>query len=236
MKQEQNINKGTLFGIGVGPGDPEMMTLKAIRIIKEVDIICIPRSKKESSRAYQIAFSVVPEISEKKCIEFDFPMTKDKNILDEIHERIYGETRAYLLEGKSVAFLTIGDPTVYSTFSYIMEKAESDSFPVSIVSGITSFSLAAARLGISLSCGDNEIHIGSGEEDVEGVLRLTGTKVIMKCGRYIGKVKELLRKCEADGKTSVYAISDAGLPNESIYLGADEIPDDAGYMTTIIVK
>ena len=142
--------KGKLYGIGVGPGDPDMMTLRAAALIRTADCICLPQSPKEKCRAYRIARQAVPELENRACVCFDFTMTRDEAELSKIHQGIYGEIRKLLTEGKTAAFLTIGDPAVYSTFGYLMELALKDGFDAETVSGVTSFSTAAAGLGISL--------------------------------------------------------------------------------------
>ena len=219
---------GVLYGVGVGPGDPDMMTLKAVKCIKAADIIFCPR---ENSRAFEIAERAVPEIKEKECLFHDFKMTRDDNELKKIHEDAYQEIRDLLKQGKSVAFLTIGDPAVYSTFSYVAGKAESDGIMVETVSGVTSFLASASRLGISLCEGKEELHIGTDES----ILSLPGTKILMKCGKNLPRIKETLCRMEQTETIKVYAVSDCGMENEEVFIGASEIPVDR-YMTTIIVR
>ena len=115
-----------LYGIGVGVGDPEMLTLKAVKIIKESDIICLPKKEKSECRAFNIVEKAVPEINEKEILCFDFEMIKDKEILKTKHRAIFDNVKKYIEEGKNVTFLTIGDPNVYSTFSYIAELAKEE--------------------------------------------------------------------------------------------------------------
>lgn len=227
---------GNLIGIGVGPGDPELMTIKAIRYIKEADVICLPNASKDKCRAYRIAEEAVPEIKEKECIWCDFRMIRDADLLKELHQEIYQKVRDHLVEDKKVAFLTIGDPATYSTFTYIMEIAKKDGFETELVSGVTSYDAAAARLGIALCEGEEELHIGTAQSDLEELIKLPGTKIIMKSGRSLRNVKAVLQKAEQDQQAYVYAVSDCGLPDEKLFYSADEIPEDGEYMTTIIVK
>ena len=228
--------KGKLYGIGVGPGDPDMMTLRAAALIRTADCICLPQSPKEKCRAYRIARQAVPELENRACVCFDFTMTRYEAELSKIHQGIYGEIRKLLTEGKPAAFLTIGDPAVYSTFGYIMEQALQDGFHVETVGGVTSFSTVAASLGISLCERDEELHIATGQSSLEDLLELPGTKVIMKCGKSISGIKAVLQRAEKEKKVRVYAVSNCGLPEEEKYYCADDIPETAGYMTTIIVK
>ena len=104
--------QGMIYGIGVGPGDPELMTLKAACLLREADAIAIPGKEKETCTAYQIALGAVPEIEEKEIIPVVFPMTKDEAVLKESHEAAVKSLAALMDQGKTVAFLTLGDVTV----------------------------------------------------------------------------------------------------------------------------
>ncbi len=227
---------GILYGVGVGPGDSELLTLKAVRTIKEADIICLPRADKEQCRAYQIALPVVPELKYKKIISLDFEMTKDEAELERLHSDFYQKYRKLLVDGFDLCFLTIGDPTVYSTFGYIMKYAKKDGIEVEVINGITAFCGSAASLGMILSEGDDDIHIISGQKNLDDDLKLSGTKIIMKSGRNIAQIKEKLVELEAEGKINVYAVIDCGMETEKIFNSAMAIPDNSRYMMTIIVK
>ncbi len=227
---------GILYGIGVGPGDPQMLTIKAVNAIKDADVICLPKADKVKCRAYQIALPVVPELRFKKIISFDFEMIRDEETLHRLHKDFYDKYKELLLDGYNLGFLTIGDPTIYSTFGYIMKLAKADGIEVEIVNGITSFCGAAASAGVLISEVDENIHILSGQSDIEEGLKLYGTKIIMKSGRNLAAIKEKLLKLEASGKVQVYAVVDCGMETEEIYNGAMMIPDESRYMITIIVK
>jgi precorrin-2 C(20)-methyltransferase len=227
---------GILYGIGVGPGDPELMTLRAVRAIKESDVIALPRADKDKCRAYQIALPVVPELKYKKIISCEFAMVKEEDELARLHLEFYQKYKQLLLDGYNLAFLTIGDPTIYSTFGYIMKYAKADGIEVEIVNGITSFCGTAAASNIVISEKDENIHILSGQGNIDEELKLPGTKVIMKSGRNISAIKEKLMAMEAEGKVSVHAVIDCGMETEQIFSSAMTIPDDVKYMMTIIVK
>src|SRR3990172_8084462 len=103
-------NIGKLYGIGVGPGDPELLTLKAVRVLKEADVIAVPKSKEESD---SIALSIVKgavDLTNKETIELMFPMTKDKEALTKAREGAANALCERLKEGKDVACITLGDP------------------------------------------------------------------------------------------------------------------------------
>ncbi len=228
--------KGILYGIGVGPGDPDLITLKAINAIKDSDVICLPKADKENCRAYQIALPSVPELRYKKIISYEFEMTKDQEALEKMHLNFYNSYKELLLEGYNLAFLTIGDPTIYSTFGYIMKQAKRDDIDVEIVNGITSFCGTAAASGLILCEGDENLHIISGQGDLDEELALPGTKIIMKSGRNLSRIREKLVELENADKVSVHAVIDCGLETEQIFPNAMTIPEDGKYMMTIIVK
>ena len=228
-----------IYGVGVGPGDPELMTLKAARLIREADVLCLPRGPKERSRAYQIAVQAVPEAAGKPCLCLRFPMQEDAAALEAAHRDAERAVLALLDAGRRPAFLTIGDPMIYSTFGYLAGRLKQRGVRVEIASGIPSFCDAAARLGWTLCEGDGDLHILSGQggmDEMAEKLRLRGTKVILKGGRNMAEIRRLLRAAEMNGRARVAAVTDSGLPGERRVFSADGIPDEAGYMTTILVK
>lgn len=223
---------GCLCGIGVGPGDPELMTIKAARRLRECPVIAIPQEDKEHCVAYRIAVDAVPEIAEKKCLYLPMPMTKDAEILHKSHENAANQVASCLEAGQDVALITLGDATVYSTYLYIHEKISALGYPTEIVNGIPSFCAAAARLNIPLVNGAEELHIIPASYHIEEALKLSGVKVLMKAGRQMAKVKELLQL----GNYEVKMVENCGMPNEKVYESPDDIPDHAGYYSLIIVR
>ena len=213
--------KGTLYGVGVGPGDPELMTLKAVRMIRENEIIAVPGADVKETVAYKIAVQAVPELEEKELLPIYMPMTHDAK-----------ELEACLDQGKNVVFLTLGDPCVYSTFSYLQHRVEADGYHTELVSGITSFCAAAARLNISLSEWNEQLHIVPAVHRLDSELTESGNYILMKSGKKMNQVKEILAKSGRD----VLMVENCGMPEEHIYHGVEEIPDDAGYYSLIIAK
>ena len=120
------MNKGTAYGVGVGPGDPELMTLKACRLIRENDIIAVPGKAAKDSVAYRIAAAAVPEIADKDLIPIVMPMLRDRNVIEESHRKAADTIERILDEGKNVVYLTLGDSTIYCTFSYIQHILENE--------------------------------------------------------------------------------------------------------------
>lgn len=223
---------GTLYGIGVGPGDPELLTLKAVRLIRESHVIAVPGPVKEETVAYRIVKQAVPELDRKECIEVDMPMTKDKEKLEQSHIKGARQVIGHLKKGEDVAFLTLGDPTVYSTCLYIHQKVKEAGYPVEIVSGITSFCAVAARLNEGLVEKAEMLHVIPSSYQISEALKLPGTKVLMKAGKKMPQVRQQLLQSGCH----VTMIENCGMPGERIYHGAGEIPADAGYYSLLIVK
>lgn len=223
---------GILYGAGVGPGDPELMTLKAVRLIRENEVAALPGPDARETVAYQIAVQAVPELAEKTLLSVDMPMTHDKEEMNQNHEKAADIIEAYLKEGRNVVFLTLGDPTIYSTFLYVQKRILNRGYQAELVSGITSFCAAAARTGTSLAEWDEQLHILPAVHKLNSSLSLPGNYVLMKSGRKMQQVKEILKSSGRD----VVMVENCGMENEHIYRSTEEIPDDAGYYSLIIAK
>ena len=224
--------KGKAYGVGVGPGDPELMTLKACRLIRENEVIAVPGKDVKETVAYRIAQGAVPEIADKTLIPIDMPMVKNRALIAEAHKAGAEQMEAYLSEGKNVVFLTLGDPTVYCTFSYLQHILEEDGYEVELVSGIPSFCAAAARCGVPLVEWDEQLHVIPAVHKTTDSLDLPGNYVLMKSASHMKETKELLRK---SGR-AVCAVENCSMEQEKVYRDTEEIPDDAGYFSLIIAK
>lgn len=223
---------GKLYGIGVGPGDPELMTLKAVRIIKECDIIAVPGKCFQDSTAYQIASQAVPELMGKKVVGFHMPMTKEEQVLEAGYREHALCVMNWLEEGKQVGILTLGDVTIYSTYIYIHKLVSRAGYETEMVNGIPSFCAAAARLNIGLSERSQQLHILPASYQIEDGLKLDGTKVLMKIGSQFDKVKQQLKEAGQDA----VMIENCGMEQEKIYNCLDEIKGQPGYYSLMIVN
>ena len=223
---------GTLYGVGVGPGDPELLTIKAVKTIKESDIIAIPNSSKEKCVAYKIALEAVKELEDKEILYISMPMTKDENLLNESHKAGAEKIIEELKLGRNVAFLTLGDPTVYSTYIYIHKIVLNENYPAKIISGIPSFCAAAARINTGLVEKSEQLHIIPASYQIDETLKLSGTKVFMKSGKKILSVKEKIK----NSNCNAVMVENCGMENEKVYTDIDEIKEDAGYYSLIIAK
>lgn len=227
---------GMLYGVGVGPGDPELMTIKALRCIEMCDVMVLPSFPKEECYAYQIVRQIYEGIDEKEIICMPFLMVKDKERLRQSHDAIYENIALLLNEGKRVAFLTIGDPSIYSTYYYIHKRVIAHGGSAQMISGVPSFCAGASALGISLGEKQDEIHVIPGSYQIEDSLALSGTKIYMKSGKNIGTLKRLLLEEKHRSQFDVYGISNCGLGDEKQMFGVEQLDEDSGYMTLVIVK
>ncbi|MBQ2161235.1 MAG: precorrin-2 C(20)-methyltransferase, partial [Firmicutes bacterium] len=139
---------------------------------------------------------------------------------------------SYLDQGKNVVFLTLGDSTVYCTFSYLQHIMEEDGYETALVPGITSFCAAAARVNTSLCEWNEPLHVMPALHKIGDDLGLPGNYVLMKSGSHMAEVKDMLRKSGRDVKV----VENCGMPGEKVYMNVDEIPDEAGYFSLIIAK
>jgi precorrin-2/cobalt-factor-2 C20-methyltransferase len=156
------------------------MTFKAARLIRDNEVIAVPGKTAEDSVAYKIAFGAVPEIAEKTLVPVFMPMVRDRAKLAEGHRKGAKLLEQYLEQGKNVVYLTLGDPTIYCTFSYLQHILEEDGFEVRLVSGVTSFCAAAARLNIPLTEWNEPLHVIPASHNTKEPLNLPGTYVLMK--------------------------------------------------------
>lgn len=221
-----------MYGVGVGPGDPELLTLKALRVMEESAVIAVPGDTPENSTAYQIAKQGCKNLAEKDTVAIPMPMTKEKVALRESHEKGADMIAGFLDQGKQVAFLTLGDPSVYSTYLYLKKILENRGYDTEMVSGIPSFCGVAAALNISLTEKAESLHIIPASYPIEEALKLSGTKVLMKSGKKLGKVREQLL---AEGVDAMM-VENCGMEGERHYLSAEEMPQQGSYYSLIVVK
>lgn len=239
--------KGILYGTGVGPGESELLTLKAVRTIRSCDMLAIPVSNPEmtspgiweygmpyldSCTAYQIVLPEVPEIREMPVLCLPMPMMKEREELKRIHDEDAKKIEEYLMKGKNIAFLTLGDPSIYSTYLYIHKRVISDGFDARIIPGIPSFCAAAAALNMGLAENREEIHILPASYGIEEGLRLSGTKILMKAGKKMPYIKETVKK----EKKKFRMVENCGMSGERIYEDPDKVPDRSSYYSLIVIK
>lgn len=227
---------GILYGVGVGPGEPELLTLKAVRIIEECDVIGIPAKEAAACTSYQIALKAVPKMAEKRVLPLPVPMTTDPKKLEESYDKGTEKITELLSKGCKVALLNLGDPAVYGSYLKFHEKVKERGYQAEIVSGVPSFCAAAAALELSLGQEREEIHIFPACYSVDDLEKYAGTKILMKSAGRLNEIKEKLTVLEKEGRMKAYGASNCGMERQAIYRDISELDDEAGYFTTIIIK
>ena len=222
---------GTLYGVGVGPGNKKFLTLEAVEILQKADVIAIPESGGEA-----MALKTVRDyIGDKELLACPMPMTRDQAVLKEAHLASADKIASRLDQGKDVAFITIGDPVIYSTYIYLHRILREKGYTARIVSGVPSFCAVAAALNISLCDGGQPLLIIPASYDKLGeLLPVEWNKVLMKSGKSLEEVKEKLRGSGLSGKASM--VEYCSLENERIFTDLELVDENMSYFSTIVVK
>ena len=227
------MKKGKFYGIGVGVGDPENITVKATKKLHEVDVIVLPEAKSgEGSTAFNIVKEYVKSNVEQMFLEF--PMIKDVEARKVFRKNNADKVSAELEKGKNVAFLTIGDPMTYSTYTYVLEYI-ADDVEVETVAGITSFNSIAARLNVPLMIGDEDLKVVSvnRKTDIYKEIENNDNLVLMKISRNFEKIKKAI--IETGNKENAVIVSDCGKDNEVVYWDIESV-EEVPYFSTMILK
>ncbi|GAB6055412.1 precorrin-2 C(20)-methyltransferase [Methanobacterium alkalithermotolerans] len=226
--------KGKLIGIGTGPGDPDLLTIKAHKVLSSVDVICAPRSAKNRP---SIALSIVKNVLDLRedsfhVLEPVFPMKEDLDLLEKHWDTAANQVASYLDKGQDVAFVTLGDPSIYSTFSYIQRKIEDRGYLVEMVPGITSFTGCASSAGIPLVEKDDILVIVPKVDNrLKNILEDGDTFVIMKTSRHSALLEETIK---ADPREKeIISIKNCSMDDEEVKSG---FVDHKKYLSTTLVK
>ena len=226
---------GTFYGVSVGPGDPELLTLKAVRCIEQCPVLAAPRTAEGRMLALEIVKGAV-DVSGKTILPLHFAMSRDADTLRASHEAAAGAVREALDAGQDVAMLNLGDVSIYATYGYLEEILKAQGYPTARIAGVPSFCAAAAALGRSLTDGmEAPLTLAPGRH-AEQVLDAPGAKVLMKSGRQLPAALAALRQRGLLKKSAMAC--NCGLPEQTLWpdLSSYDPARPAGYFTTIIVK
>ena len=232
--------------VGCGPGDPELLTVKAVKSIKNADVIMCPTSKEgKDSIAYSIISTIVDETKKPEIINLVFPMVKDKEILEDTWERNARMIADVVRAGKNVVYLTVGDPSLYSTWIYVQRELKSKypDIKINVIPGIVSMFAFASKVGISIAEGDETMAVIPACYDlgrVKETAKNCDTMIFLKDGRYFDQVIALLREAGFPD-TSLFAIAqDVGTDQEIVRkLTLGEVTQDSfttKYFSIMVVK
>lgn len=237
---------GTLYGIGVGPGDPELITLKAVNTLKNVDVVLAAAStKNDFSLAQSIA---APHLREGvEVVRLDFPMTRDQAVLDAAWAANAEVVHGLLAQGRNAAFLTLGDPLTYSTFGYLLQTLNGwkgqrkdipmQTIPMQIIPGITSYQAAAAHTGRVLVESGENLAVVSGvcaEEELERILTAADSAVILKAYKNMPVIRRVLTRLGL-ADCAVF-ITRLGHEGQEVITSLDAVPDKPSYFSLVLVR
>lgn len=232
-------NKGHFWGVGVGPGDPELLTLKTARVLREASVIMAPKA---TGRGESAALQAVKKLADPSKLRiYDFPMTRDPEDLARCWRGVAAEIASLINNGEQVVFLTLGDALTYSTLNYVLQQLQGKIEPgaITIIPGITSFAAAAAAANFPLVCGEEKLAViplpDAPLDSLRGQVRESDVVVFMKLGSRLPELLEFVKE-EFSGRETVFA-SRVGTPEQYLCRDLEHLPEDAvGYMSVLIVR
>lgn len=228
---------GVFYGVGVGPGDPELLTLKAVNVIRSADVIIAPKTeKKEDSTALSIARPHLRD--DVNILELVFPMVNDSQVLTDAWVNNKNIILQLLEEGKKVVFLTLGDSMFYSTYIYVFNLLKDCGYPVETVPGVTAFCAIGSRMGYPLVEGNDVLSVVPctiEEERLDEVLKTSDNLVLMKVYKNYHQILEKLEKHNL--LDNAIMVSKCGLEDETIVHDLKEAGlQKVNYLSTILTR
>ncbi len=232
---------GTLYGLGIGPGDPEWITVKAARILAACRHVYVPRSR---LAADSVALEIAQRYLRADAIvhELTFPMTADQESLRQSWRQAARDVYQTLAAGEDCCFLTLGDPLLYSTYIYLVRELRALAADVAIVTvpGVTALSAAAALTSFPIGQGKQLVTIVPASDDFSQLARALdggGTVVLMKVGRHLPQV---LDELERRGLTDrAVFVAHAGMPQQRIETDVRRLrgaPEETGYLSIMLIQ
>lgn len=238
------MKKEIFYAVSTGPGNADLLTLQAIKVLKECDAIFFPESERNTIALHSISQITGLDLSQKALIPCRFSMTGDKEKSAAEYQKVASDCLKFLREGKSVAMLSIGDVSLYSTAARTARLIKNQGFEVRFISGVNSFSAAAASSEISLCDRDEKLTVIPGDAffakgKLESALEDEGTKVLMKMNRHLKEIISILEKLDMIQNATL--IQKASCQDEKIFRGKEiaVMPEEdlkASYLSVMIVK
>ena len=238
------MKKGIFYAVSTGAGNPELLTLQAIRTLRECEIIFYPKSEKNTIALDSLASTAEIDLSKKLLVPCSFSMTSDKEKSDSEYKKIAGECAELLQLQKNVAMVSIGDVSLYSTAARTARHLQESGFEVKFIAGVNSFSEAACQAAISLCEKDEALSVIPADSffttgKLEDALNEAGTKVLMKMGRHLKEIIQILQKLNLI-KNSIL-VQKASRSEQKIFKGEEilnmsETDFEEAYLSVLIVK
>ena len=234
---DSSISMGTFFGVGVGPGDPELLTVKAINALKISTVIIAPKTeKKETSVALSIARPYLN--SGVKIVYQTFPMVPDFEESHKIFVQNKDEILNFLQTGENVAFLTLGDPMFYSTYIYVFRLLKNSNVKIETIPGIPAFLAISSYIGKPLSFGDDILTVipaTATRSKIINALKFSDTTVLMKVYKNFDKIIDMLKENRFSDEAVL--VSRCGLDDEKIIYNLEEYKSEKlNYLSTILTQ
>lgn len=227
------MKSGTLYGVGVGPGDPELVTLKALRILQTVPVLAWPAPEEGPSLAREIVAQHLP--GTQREIPIRMPLLPARFPANDVYDKAAREIGAVLSAGDNVAVICEGDPFFYGSFMYLFGRLAGD-YPVEVVPGVSSLTACAAALGTPLSAKNDVLTVVPGPLDAETMkqrLAEADAAAIIKVGRHLEKIRSVIDELGL-GANARY-IERATMSEQRIVPLAEVGDDDAPYFSMILV-
>ena len=229
--------KGKLYGIGVGPGNPDLMTLRAKELLEKAQVIAYPVKKLGEEGVALNIISQRVDVKGKEVVELLFSMNPDDEVRKKCRAEAMEKICGLLDQGKDIAMVTLGDVSVYSTYMYIDRDIQKRGYETEVVPGIPSFCHGAALARLPLMIGEESVAVVSlakrNNENAEKVLDAVDNLVIMKAFASIPAIVEMLNKRNIPLENAT-VMSNIGMEDE--YLGPLDPNRDYGYFTTVLIK
>ena len=228
-----------LIAVGVGPGDPELLTIKGARLLREADVVVTPVGDRSDSSVAQSIIAGLVDPDRQQLLTHVYPMKKNPAEMEDAWQASAAEVAALVRAGKTVVFVTLGDPFLYSTFLYLYRilREQYPDVAVEVVPGISSINAAAAAADLPLGLASDRIAIlpATFEEDkLRRTLLDFDTVVLMKVHRVFDRVRALLKEIGGD-RRAVY-VKRVGLAGEAVFQDLDAVKaEDLDYLSLVIV-
>ncbi|MCM5703651.1 precorrin-2 C(20)-methyltransferase [Larsenimonas salina] len=228
---------GTFFGLGVGPGDPELLTLKAHRLLQRVDVVCFITNKDGYSLAADIARESLPTTRRQRHLPIEIAMCRDRTLIEQAYDQAAAQIGEALDHGHDVAFLCEGDPLFYGSFAYLLARLAPD-YPCTSVPGISSLQAAGSALTQPLTTQGDRLAVISGledERDLLDALERFETVFIMKGGRRRHHIAAVIERA---GRAHECAyLEHISTPEETRLRTLSRLPDGPGpYFSVFVVS
>ncbi len=233
------MNYGTLYGVGVGPGAPDLLTLRAVATLKRADVLALPRSSDYgASMAWRIIEPAVGKINGQERLFLTFPMSKEPARVRRAWDAAFVKIGERLESGKSVAFATEGDPSLYSTFGYLLREAPRrwPGIRIEVTPGVSSIAAVPAALGMPLADGLERIAIipaNYGVDDLAAILGAFDTTILMKIGSEMPRVVAALERAGLIDKAAY--VAKATMPEQKIVTDLRSVRAERGDCFAMVV-